>query len=171
MPSDPHVEVRHRCLPVLGLDALSARLRRVRPGRRRDRGALSLEVAILFPLVLALTFGAVQVGLWFQARSMCQAAAEAGVRAGKVLHAPAGAGGAAARSYLADVAGGLVVSPNVTEARTTATVDVTCSGQAQNVVPLPGLNIGVVQSAHAGIERFTPASGGFTNSDGVGGVN
>ena len=55
-------------------------------------------MAILFPLVLTLTFGAVQVGLWFEARSMCQAAAEAGVRAGKVLHAPAGAGAAAARS-------------------------------------------------------------------------
>ena len=86
--------------------------------RRRDRGSLTLEMAILFPLVLTLTFGAVQVGLWFEARSMCQAAAEAGVRAGKVLHAPTGAGAAAARSYLTDVSAGLVVSPNVTETRT-----------------------------------------------------
>lgn len=121
----------------------------------RERGAVSLEMAILFPLVLMLTFGAVQTGLWFEARSMCQAAAEAGVRAGKVLHAPAGAGTTAARSYLADVSNGLVVAPAVTEARTTATIDVTCSGQAQNVIPLPGLNIAVVQSSHAGLERFT----------------
>ena len=62
---------------------------------------------------------------------------------------------AAARIYLADVSNGLVVSPNVTETRTAATIDVTCSGQAQNVIPLPGLNIAVVQSSHAGIERFT----------------
>jgi len=123
--------------------------------RARDRGALSLELAILFPLVLMLTFGAVQTGLWFEARSMCQAAAEAGVRAGKVLHAPTGAGASAARTYLADISNGLVVSPNVTETRTAATVDVTCAGQAQNVIPLPGLNIAVVQSSHAGIERFT----------------
>ncbi len=155
MPSEPHAEVRRLSPPVPDLGVLLARLCRLRPAGRRDRGALSLEVAILFPLVLTLTFGTVQVGLWFQARNMCQAAAEAGVRAGKVLHAPAGAGGAAGRSYLADVAGGLVVSPNVTEARTTATVEVTCSGQAQNVIPLPGFNIQVVQSAHAGIERFT----------------
>jgi Flp pilus assembly protein TadG len=112
-------------------------------------------MAILFPLVLTLTFGAVQVGLWFEARSMCQAAAEAGVRAGKVLHAPVGAGAAAARSYLADVSRGLVVAPSVSEARTAATVDVTCAGQAQNVIALPGLNIAVLQSAHAGVERFT----------------
>ena len=53
--------------------------------RRADRGSLSLELAILFPVVLMLTLGAVQTGLWFSARNMCQAAAEAGVRAGKVL--------------------------------------------------------------------------------------
>lgn len=163
MSPDPRVEVRPRPLPGPDLGVRCARLRRVEhrailrrtAHRRRDRGALSLEMAILLPLVLTLTFGAVQVGLWFQARSMCQAAAEAGVRAGKVLHAPAGAGAAAARSYLTDVSAGLVVAPNVTEARTAATVDVTCSGQAQNVIPFPGLNIGVVQSSHAGIERFT----------------
>ncbi len=124
-------------------------------GPRRDRGSVSLELAILFPLVLTLTFGAVQAGLWFQARSMCQAAAEAGVRAGKVLNAPSGAGAGAARAYLSDVAGGLVVAPAVSEARTGATVDVHCSGQAQNVIPLPGFTIGVSQSARAGIERFT----------------
>ena len=123
--------------------------------RHRDRGALSLEMAILFPVVLTLTFGAVQVGLWFEARSMCQAAAEAGVRAGKVLHAPAGAGAAAARSYLDEVSNGLVVAPNVTETRTAATIGVTCSGQAQNVIPFPGANVGVVQSSQGGIERFT----------------
>jgi Flp pilus assembly protein TadG len=114
-----------------------------------------LEVAILFPLVLTLTFGAVQVGMWFEARSMCQAAAEAGVRAGKVLHAPAGAGAAAARSYLTDVSNGLVVSPIVNEARTAATIGVTCSGQAQNIIPFPGLNLSVQQSSRGGLERFT----------------
>src|SRR5674476_213715 len=61
-----------------------------------ERGAVALEFAIVFPLVLVLTFGGVQVAFWFQARSMCQAAAQAGVRAGRVLGAPAGAGAAGA---------------------------------------------------------------------------
>ena len=130
------------------------RVRTVR-GSRRDRGSASLELAILFPLVLTLTFGAIQAGLWYQARNMCQAAAEAGVRAGKVLNAPAGAGAGAARSYLSDVAAGLVVAPAVSESRTATTVDVQCSGQAQNVIPLPGFNIAVAQSSSAGLERFT----------------
>ena len=123
---------------------------------RRDRGAASLELAILFPVVLALTLGAVQAGMWFSARTMCQAAAEAGVRAGKVLGAPAGTGAAAGRTYLADVARTLVVSPSVTETRTPATVKVTCTGAAQNVIPLPGVSIAVAQSSSAGVERFTP---------------
>ncbi len=168
MSPDPRVEVRPQPLPGpdLGVPctmaARAARatragraLRRRTGHRRRDRGALSLEMAILFPVVLTLTFGAVQVGLWFEARSMCQAAAEAGVRAGKVLHAPSGAGAAAARSYLSDVSNGLVVSPNVTETRGAATVNVTCTGQAQNVIPLPGLNPAITQSSQGGIERFT----------------
>ena len=153
------VEVRPGSLSRPDLSALFGMANRVgmprTRHRRRDRGSLTLEMAILFPLVLTLTFGAVQVGLWFEARSLCQAAAEAGVRAGKVLHAPTGAGAAAARSYLTDVSAGLVVSPNVTETRTAATIDVTCSGQAQDVIPLPGLNIAVIQSSQAGIERFT----------------
>ena len=132
---------------------------RVRPAdgqpRRRDRGSVTLELAILFPVLLSLTFGAIQVGLWYSARTMCQAAAEAGARAAKVHNAPAGAGAAAANGYLSAVAGGLVVGPAVTEGRTATTVNVRCVGQAQNVLPLPGLSIGVEQSATAGIERFS----------------
>ena len=112
-------------------------------------------MAILFVMVMTLTFGAIQVGLWYSARNMCQAAAEAGVRAGKVQNAASGSGAAAAQTYLTDVAGGLVVGPQVTESRTTATVTVQCAGQAQNVVPLPGFDISLAQSSTAGIERFT----------------
>src|SRR4051794_1682506 len=127
MSRSVRVEDRSRLLPRPDLDARRQRLQQVihtlhratfhraTSRQARDPGSLSLELAILFPLVLMLTFGAVQTGLWFEARSMCQAAAEAGVRAGKVLHAPTGVGASAARTYLADISNGLVVSPNVTE--------------------------------------------------------
>ena len=126
-----------------------------RVGLRRDAGSVTLEVAILFVIVMAMTFGAIQVGLWYSARNMCQAAAQAGARAGKVQNAPSGSGAAAARSYLTDVAGGLVVAPQVTESRTATTVTVSCAGQAQNVVPTPGFDISLAQTSAAGIERFT----------------
>jgi Flp pilus assembly protein TadG len=114
-----------------------------------------VEVAILFPVALALVFGAVQAGLWFQARNLCHAAAQAGVRAATVAQAGAGTGSAAASSYLRDVAGAMVVAAGVSESRTAATVTVTCSGQAQLVLPSPWFSIEVTQSATGGIERFT----------------
>jgi len=122
---------------------------------RRDRGAVALELAIVFPLVLVLTFGGVQVAFWFQARAMCQAAAQAGVRAGRVLGARAGAGPAAATAYLAATAGDTVGGALVSESHTATTVRVGCSGTALRVMPLPGLPLDVAQSAAAARERFS----------------
>ena len=114
-----------------------------------------MEFAMVFPLVLVLTFGGVQVAFWFQARAMCQAAAQAGVRAGRVLGAPAGAGRAAATAYLAATAGDTVRGALVSESRTATTVTVGCSGTALRVMPLPGVPLDVAQSAAAARERFS----------------
>lgn len=122
---------------------------------KRDRGAVALEFAIVFPLVLVLTFGGVQVAFWFQARAMCQAAAQAGVRAGRVLGAPMGAGRTAATAYLAATAGDTVRGALVSESHTATTVSVGCSGTALRVMPLPGLPLDVAQSAAAARERFS----------------
>lgn len=122
---------------------------------RWERGAVALEFAIVFPLVLVLTFGGVQVAFWFQARAMCQAAAQAGVRASRVLGAPAGAGRNAASAYLAATAGDTVGAAHITESRTATKVNVGCSGKALQVMPLPGLPLDVAQSAVAAPERFS----------------
>ena len=114
-----------------------------------------MEFAIVFPLVLVLTFGGVQVAFWFQARAMCQAAAQAGVRAGRVLGAPAGAGRTAATAYLAATAGDTVRGALVSESHTATAVRVGCSGTALRVMPLPGLPLDVAQSAAAARERFS----------------
>ena len=120
-----------------------------------DRGSLAVELSILFPLVLALTLGGVQVAMWFQARSMCHAAAQAGVRAARVLDAPTDAGRSAARGYLTSTAGDTVLAPAVAQQTTPTTVSVTCIGTAERVIPIPGLAIRVRQSASARRERFT----------------
>lgn len=124
----------------------------LRPG---ERGSVALEFAILFPLVLVLTFGGVQVAFWFQARAMCQGAAQAGVRAGRVLDAPVGAGQDAASAYLAATAGDTVGDAKITESPTPTTVSVRCTGTALQVMPLPGLPLNVAQSAAAAREQFT----------------
>jgi hypothetical protein len=109
----------------------------------------------VFPLVLVLTFGGVQVAFWFQARAMCQAAAQAGVRASRVLGAPAGAGSSAGYAYLSATAGDTVGRARISENLFPATVRVRCSGTALEVMPLPGLPLGVAQSAAGPRERFT----------------
>jgi Flp pilus assembly protein TadG len=135
---------------------LLARARASQPGLpQRDMGSVALEFAIVFPLVLVLTFGGVQVAFWFQARAMCQAAAQAGVRASRVLGAPAGAGAAAATAYLAATAGDTVGASHVSESVTATTVTVECSGTALQVMPLPGLPLDVAQSASAAREMFS----------------
>jgi Flp pilus assembly protein TadG len=133
-----------------------ARPRAGQPGLPQpDRGSVALEFAIVFPMVLVLTFGGVQVAFWFQARAMCQAAAQAGVRASRVLGAPAGAGTTAATAYLAATAGDTVGAPRVSESVTATTVTVGCTGTALQVMPLPGLPLDVAQSAAAARERFS----------------
>jgi Flp pilus assembly protein TadG len=131
----------------------------VRAGHRRlpsgDRGAVALEFALVFPLVLVLTFGGVQVAFWFEARAMCLAAAQAGVRAGRVLGAPAGAGRSAGYAYLSATAGDTVGAPRITESPTPTAVTLRCSGTALRVMPLPGLPLGVAQSAAGPREQFS----------------
>ena len=134
---------------------LLARPRASRGRLQGERGAVALEFAIVFPMVLVLTFGGVQVAFWFQARAMCQAAAQAGVRASRVLDAPAGAGRSAATAYLAATAGDTVRAPRVSESRQATAVTVGCTGTALQVVPLPGLPLDVAQSATAARERFS----------------
>src|SRR3954468_14627745 len=71
----------------------------------RDGGSASLEIAILAPALLLLTFVVVQAGLWFYARNLALAAAQEGVTAGRAYNAPAGVGPARARAFLAEQTG------------------------------------------------------------------
>jgi hypothetical protein len=97
---------------------------------------------------------AVQVAMWYQARNMCQAAAEAGARAGKAFDASGDTGSTAANDYLAQTADKSVAGTRVTEQLTAATILVTCRGTAFTLLPIPGLTT-VSQSATAARERFT----------------
>ena len=56
--------------------AVAAR-RRLRVG---DRGAATLELVVIFPVVLLITFGVIEAALWYHARNVALAAAEEGIR-------------------------------------------------------------------------------------------
>ena len=132
--------------------ALSARARR---RARRDAGSVSVEIAILFPVLLALIVAIVQYGLWFHARSLALAAAQEGVTAARTYGAEPAAGPARAREFL--TAHGAGTLTDVTVAPTTpgaGQVGVQVTGRSLSLLPgVPGLV--VTQSASGPRERFT----------------
>ncbi|MEU6987322.1 TadE/TadG family type IV pilus assembly protein [Streptomyces sp. NPDC046324] len=133
--------------------------RRVRRGhfadrRRADRGAASVEFAVLALVVLALVFTAIQVGLYFHARKVAQSAARQGVETGRQFGASEGDGVAQAQSFLnrfgSSVRGASVSS---SAGSTTEEIRITVRGSVATLVP--GLTLDVVQHADAPVERWT----------------
>lgn len=61
------------------MSAIARRLRRSR-GRGAERGASTIELAILAPMLLIMVWLVVQFAIWFQSRSVALAAAQAGAR-------------------------------------------------------------------------------------------
>ena len=118
-----------------------------------ERGSVTLELAIVFPLVMVLVYGMVQTGIFFHARNIALAAAQEGARAASVENGSAGAGETAAAQFAARVGGGMITNVNATAARgTSATVVVTCSTFSL----VPGVDsFQVRQSASLPVERIT----------------
>lgn len=122
-----------------------------------DDGVATLELTVLFPVVLLILFGVIQGALYFHGRNVVMAAAEQGVRAARVDGQTDRAGTAAdeARQFLTitgelDNLTGLSINPDVG----TETVRVTVSARTVSLLPgIPGPRIS--QTAAGDIERFT----------------
>lgn len=133
----------------------------VRPGSRRHRGrgseqgSSSVEFAILFPIIVALLLAGPQLALWYFAREAADAAAHIGARAASLNGAPAGAGQAAADTYLAGLESGAVTGYSVTESDTATTVSVHVAASVPSVIPLPGFTPTVEVTVVRNRERFT----------------
>ena len=118
------------------------------------RGSVTLEIAILGPVLLLVVFTIIQVRLWSYARSLALAAAQEGVAAGRAYGAPNNAGGASAERFLAERAGDSLLNPEVRSSRRGGDLVVRVTGRSLSVLPgVPGL--GVAQSAQAPFEEFT----------------
>ncbi|MEJ3742994.1 TadE/TadG family type IV pilus assembly protein [Actinomycetes bacterium KLBMP 9797] len=120
---------------------------------RDDRGATPVELAIVFPAILFLTFASVQVGAWFLARAVALNGAQVAVSSTRTLHGVSpGAGESQANSFIADT-GGWLVGWNVQVAQTDEQVTATVTGEVVSVIP--GVNWSVSQTARGPVERFT----------------
>ncbi|HKT00084.1 MAG TPA: TadE family protein [Rugosimonospora sp.] len=109
-----------------------------------------MELAILFPAIILLTFAAIQVATWFLARDVALNAAQQAVTAQRGYNAPDGVGVTRANDFLAQ-AGGWLVNPQVRVTRNGDDVQATVTGTSIPFV----LTWGVSQTAHGRVERFT----------------
>jgi Flp pilus assembly protein TadG len=134
-----------------------------RPGRQDrfsfvhvdgERGSVSLQLAVIFPVVLTLLLLSVQAGLFFHARHVARAAANEGLRAARLYDHTAGDGQAAAAQLLRQSGGDLISDEQVTAARDTNTASVSVTGHAISL--LPGISLNVSETSTGPVERFTP---------------
>ncbi|GAB2711522.1 TadE family protein [Kitasatospora kifunensis] len=116
-----------------------------------DRGALSLELAIVFPLVMTTIFAAITVGLWYHARDVALSAAQRGVETARVQGAGLGQGLSVTRDFL-DRAGGSI-SARTVSGSDGATVRIEVTGRVDTWIP--GLSLPIDQHAAASRERVT----------------
>src|SRR5918997_3458151 len=114
--------------PVRALRAVARRALR----RRDESGAVSAQVAIV-PAVAALFFFAVQVSLWFYARSVATSAAQHGLDAARVEEGSASAGSSTVNQFV-DQVGGLNVQ-RLAVARGVEEASVTIEGEPVTVLP------------------------------------
>jgi Flp pilus assembly protein TadG len=129
--------------------------------RRRgegDEGAVSVELAVIFPAVLLLILAAVQAGLVFHARHLAQAAAQEALRAARQYDGSTRAGSQAATGLLSRAAGDLLVARTITISRSPTQADVRITGHALSL--LPGVTLTVTAHAAGPVERFTTDGGG-----------
>ena len=120
---------------------------------------MSLELVIVFPVLLLIVTALLQYGLWFHARSLAQAAAAEAVAAARAHGATLDAGRARAEAFLLSHAADTVLDPTVTvTAPTGGHVTAEVRGHAVSLLPFLS-GPAVQQSAQGPVERFTTAGG------------
>ena len=120
-----------------------------------ERGSATLEITVLFPVVLLLLLGVVQGALYYHARDVALAAAADGLTAARSRAGSADEGRRAAVAFL-DRAGGGEMLPDakVNAVRTGLAATVIVTGRAVSLLPgIPGWSIS--QTASGPVERFT----------------
>lgn len=117
---------------------------------RDQRGMTTIQVAVLFPVVLFWIMLIVQYGLWWHAKQVANAAAAEAVDAAQVSSGTARGGEDAARSYLAQ--SGNLSNITVTVSREPTIVSAEVHGDAPRLVP--GFEWSVTARSSAPVERF-----------------
>jgi len=129
------------------------------PPRRGERGTVTLEALLVYPLVLLIAWIGMQLALVYLANRVALASAEEGASVARARAGTVTAGELRARRYLDVLGSGLLVDPTIRIVRTVDTVTVEVGGKAQRIVP--GFPVRVTQTLQSPTERFRgfPGSG------------
>jgi Flp pilus assembly protein TadG len=143
---------------------------RLRAASRSDRGSSVIELAVLAPAFLGVVMLIIQFGLWFNARQVALASAQAGARVARIEYAntavnwQADATGAARNYFRAldtRLLGQLDARPATGTDAGALKVGVTVSGQlGYSVFSWFGMNWNVSATVTGPVECFRPANDG-----------
>lgn len=117
-----------------------------------ERGAVTVEMVVLMPVLLATLFGGIQAGVVFHARHIAIAAAQEGVRTAAAYQASLPDGIGTATTAAANWAGQTLTGVRVTGQRTPTRVTITVQGSAVSL--LPGVSWPIEQKATLPVERL-----------------
>jgi Flp pilus assembly protein TadG len=144
--------------------------RGLRAARRSDRGSSVIELAVLAPAFLGVVMLIIQFGLWFNARQIALASAQAGARVARQEYASTTANwatdatGTATNYYRAldtHLLGRLNATPVTGTGGGTLEVGVTVSGPlGYSVFNWFGMNWSVTATVTGPVECFHPANDG-----------
>jgi Flp pilus assembly protein TadG len=119
-----------------------------------ERGATTLEMVVVFPVVLLLVWIGFQLAFVFLANRVALAAAEEGARVARSHTGTAGAGDARAHRFLAQLDSGVLIDPQIRAYRTVDRAGVVVEGRTQQLVPGLGLLLHVRREVQGPVERF-----------------
>jgi hypothetical protein len=114
---------------------------------------MTLELVVIFPIVLLLFITVIQAAVFLHARNLAMGAAQEGLRAATVRSGSAGEGQAQASAFIAASGPDILQNPNAAVNRGAERATITVTGESLAV--LPGLNFSVTATASGPVERFT----------------
>jgi TadE-like protein len=129
------------------------------PRPRGERGASSIELVLLAPLVILAILLIGQFALWYQARHVAIAAAQAGARVARDTEQGlpwAGPATTAAQSYARQLGGSLLQDTRARPVGGGNQRGVEVVGQAPSIIPIPGLTFRIDEISEGPTECFRP---------------
>ncbi|WHT20212.1 TadE/TadG family type IV pilus assembly protein [Crossiella sp. CA-258035] len=117
-----------------------------------------MQLAVLLPMLFLLFALATQLGILWYARSICQAAAQAGLQATRTVTGTPADGHTAANAFLTRAGTGLLAHTAVSASSSPTVVWVEVSATVPRLLPVPGLELRITRSVTGPKERFTTPS-------------